>query len=97
MSLGFRARRGECALCRQSLRREPGLDEVLRVHEPGAVQPGEREDAADGTHFRLFPVRSLREERQRWGRFGSKLFHVVRKLRDIAQEDPEIGKPENCP
>ena len=26
------------------------------------------------------------EERQRWGRFGSKLFHVVRKLRDIARE-----------
>lgn len=67
---GKLVRRGECALCRQSLRREPGLDEVLRVREPGAVQPGER------------------EERQRWGRFGSKLFHVVRKLRDIAQEDP---------
>jgi len=29
-----------------------------------------------------------REERQRWGRFGSKLFHVVRKLRDIEQKDP---------
>lgn len=29
-----------------------------------------------------------REERRKWGRFGSKLFHVVRKLRDIEQADP---------
>lgn len=29
-----------------------------------------------------------RGDRQRWGRFGSKLFHVVRKLREIEQGDP---------
>eukprot|EP00913_Durusdinium_trenchii_P021830 g20512.t1 len=29
-----------------------------------------------------------RVERQRWGRFGSKIFHVVRKLRAIDEEDP---------
>ncbi|CAK9105342.1 unnamed protein product [Durusdinium trenchii] len=57
---------GECALCRQSLRRD---DEILRVREPGAV-------------------REERVERQRWGRFGSKIFHVVRKLRAIDEEDP---------
>merc|ERR1719507_2928881 len=54
----------ECALCRQALRREA---EILRVREPGAVLPEER------------------EERRRWGRFGSKLFRVVSKLHEIEQ------------
>jgi len=57
----------ECALCRQALH---GEEEVLRVREPGAVLPEER------------------DERRRWGRFGSKLFHIVRKLRQIEQADP---------
>jgi hypothetical protein len=40
---------GECALCRQSLRKE-ALDEVLRVREPGAVQAEEQSKLGTAWH-----------------------------------------------
>ncbi|CAJ1379877.1 unnamed protein product [Effrenium voratum] len=61
------ARRGECALCRQTLRKGEAA-EVVRVREPGAVEE--------------------QLERKRWGRFGSKIFQVVRKLHKIEEQDP---------
>jgi hypothetical protein len=36
--------------------------------------------------------RQERQERQRLGRFGSKIFHVVRKLRDIEAQANDVER-----